>query len=223
MLSKIHEQTHKILTETTGDNDLTYLLESLNSILDIKEKFALENGVDLEPYWNEISSELISSLHAGTIGHIRLALTGLRNILEMACHIFYYLDHRIEYSILRNETGKSDKYVSTLINNEYFFTSKYIKCFNSDKIHEFGTDKISTFIKNEYSSLCDIVHGRNNTFLKENDLKIEYRKSDYKKFEKHYINICSIISILYITRFNYTDNKKWNELATKTNTIKDLK
>ncbi|MCS6118178.1 hypothetical protein G3444_04505 [Shewanella baltica] len=221
--NKIHNQTHQILEETIKDNDLTLTLKSLNSIIDIKEKFINENGRDLEPYWNEIASELISALHAGVIGHVRLALTGLRNILEMTCHVFYYLDHKIEYSILLNNGGKSDKYVSSIISNELFFTSKYIKCFRSENVIEAKNDIISIFLKNEYSSLCDIVHARTNTLLKFDNLKIEYNQSNYKNFEKHYINICSIISTLYITRFNYTENKDWNELALKTNTIKELK
>jgi len=219
---QLKDNTSKILEETINDNDLTDILNALNIVMDIGEIFS-EKHQNIGFYWNEIISEMISVVHATISGFPRLGLSGLRNILELSCHAFYYLDHKIELKLLINIDKKSDKYVSSLIRDDLFFTSNYIKLFNNDnKVIEAGNNKVSDFIHREYRELCDIVHGRNRTLFKKNGLKVEYNKSQFKYFERHYLNISTIIALMYVLRFNDYSNEKHNKLASRTNLISVL-
>ena len=182
------ESNRKIQHETIEDNDLTANLEALNSVMEIGERFSNKDN-ELGFYWNEIVSEIVSVIHSSISGYNRLALSGLRNILELTCHAFYFYDHKIELNIATVENSKANKYVSALIRDDSFFKTSYITAFNNGTVDlEKNKDVISLFLSQEYSVLCDVVHGRNNTLFKKESLKISYKKADYKQFEKHYFN-----------------------------------
>ena len=168
------DEAQNIQEETMNNNDLTDILSALNCIMEVGEKVS-EKEAKLSFYWNEIVAESISVIYASISGHNRLALSGLRNILELSCHTFYYFDHIIELNLSINEDLQADKYVSTLIRDDKFFTTAYIKTFNT-RILELQKEKdsVSNFLKKEYAGLCDIVHGRHKTLLKKEELSIKY-------------------------------------------------
>ena len=198
--------TNLIQKETIDDNDLTNIFNDLNVVIEISERIRLKD-TEINFYWNEIISELIAVIYSSISGHNRLSTTGLRNILELSCHAFFYYDHKIELRLSINENEKADKYVSSLIRDFDFFTTKYIKTFY-DKISDLESkpDSISDFLKIEYGKLCDVVHGRHASLTKQSILEIKYSKSDFKKFENHFQNVVSLISIMYIIRFDdFTD------------------
>jgi len=218
----IIEHARSIQNDTMENNDLTEILNALNHILDIGEKVS-ENKSELGFYWNEIGSESISVIYASISGHNRLALSGLRNILELSCHAFYYYDHMIELNLSINENTKSDKYVSSLVRDDLFFTTGYIKTFNKEILNfETSKDSVSNFLKSEYKGLCDIVHGRHETLFKREELTIKYSPVEFKRFEKQYINLASAIAIMYILRFQDYSDIELNKLAMKRNIIKGL-
>ena len=215
-------KNNKIQTETLHDNDLTGILEALNSIMEIGERFS-ESDSDTSFYWNEIISEVISVIHASISGYPRLALSGLRNILELACHSFYFYDHKIELNIAKNENSKANKYVSALVRDDSFYMTSYITAFNNGAVDlEKNKDSISSFLSLEYSKLCDVVHGRNKTLFKKESLKISYKKVEFKQFETHYLNIMNIIAIMYILRFNDRSSFEINKLASRTQLLQEL-
>jgi len=216
------DEAQKIQNQTMEDNDLTEILSTLNHIIDIGEKVS-EKEPKLSFYWNEIIAESISVIYASLSGHNRLALSGLRNILELSCHAFYYIDHLIELDLSINEDLQADKYVSALIRDDKFFTTAYIKTFNS-QILEFQKerDSVSNFLKKEYAGLCDIVHGRHKTLFKKEELSIKYSKPEFKRFEKEYIDLASSIAMMYVLRFEDYSNAELNKLAMKRNIIKGL-
>ena len=221
-IEQLIKNADSILQETINDNDLTNTLECLNGIIKIGELISIKSP-ETNYYWNEISSEAISVVYASISGHNRLALSGLRNILELSCHAFYYYDHIVELKLSINEDSKADKYVSSLINNHHFFTTKYIKTFNDEIITlEKEQDSISKFLAKEYAQLCDIVHGRNSTLFKKEELVIKYSKKEFQKFNVKYINLAGIISTMYILRFQDKTHNDLNKLAMKTNTLKEI-
>ncbi|NQZ27933.1 MAG: hypothetical protein HRT55_16630 [Colwellia sp.] len=124
------ENNNKIQSTTLDDNDLTHILEALNSIMEVGEIFSSSDS-EIGFYWNEIVSEVIAVIHASISGYNRLALSGLRNIIELACHSFYFFDHKIEFNITKNEDSKASKYVSALIRDDSFYMTKYITSFNN--------------------------------------------------------------------------------------------
>jgi hypothetical protein len=200
-IEQLIKASNQIQTESIEDNDLTDILEGLNVVIEISERIS-KNDKTTDFYWNEIITELIAVIHSAISGYSKLGLTGLRNILELVCHSFFYYDHQIELKLSINENIKADKYVSALINDFMFFTSKYINTFYDDiEKLEHKPDSISGFLKIEYSALCDVVHGRHKTLLKK-DLSIKYDKISFKKFETHFLNITSVISNMYIVRHN---------------------
>lgn len=215
-------EAKKIQEQTMNNNDLTDILNALNNIMEVGKKVS-EKESRLDFYWNEIITELISVIYASLSGHNRLAISGLRNILELSCHLFYYLDHIIELNLSINENSKANKYVSTLIRDDKFFTTAYIKTFNK-KISELETkiDSVSYFLQKEYAGLCDVVHGRNKSLFKKEELVIKYSQKEFNRFEKEYINLTSIITVMYILRFEDYSNNEFNELAMKSNTLKGL-
>lgn len=209
-----------IQSKTIDDNDLTDILETLNSIIEIGELIS-SSDEEIAFYWNEIISDSISVIFDAVSGQYRLSISGLRNILELACHSFYFLDHKIELNLFINENSKADKYVSTLISNHLFFTTSYIKTFcpNIDNLQT-KEDSVSSCLNNNYIKLCDVVHGRYQTLTKTDYLKIDYSKELFKKFETAFLNTLSIISVMYILRFNDFTKDSIIALAKKTNVIK---
>jgi len=218
-INQIIDAVSKIQKETIEDNDLTEILNALNVIIAVGENISKKDQA-IEFYWNEIISEYISVVYSSISGNTRLGIAGLRNILELVCHSFFYVDHKIELSLFVNENIKADKYVSTLVNEYMFFTTKYIKTFylNIDNIQR-TDDSVSNYLKELYSSLCDVVHGRYKTLTKTNHLKIEYSKEYFKKFEGLFLRVSSIISIMYILRFNDFSDNSILDCAKKTNPL----
>lgn len=209
-----------IQRKTLDDNDLTQILGNLNCCIHICEKIN-EKDPQIGKLWNEIISDIISSIHAATSGFYRLAMGGIRSILELSCSSFYYYDHKIEYYLFLNENFKADKYVSALINEHNFFKTKYIKSFNNKINHiEFKEDSVSLYLKDRYSNLCDIVHGRFNALTRTEDLKINYDKVLFKKFEAELFATLSIISVLYLLRFEDNSSLELIELANHSRVIK---
>ena len=200
-LLQIVKATSSIQKKTMFDNDLTEVLEGLYIVLEVSEKIVQRN-TRTEFYWNEILSELVAVIHSSISGYSRLGISGLRNILELLCHAFFYYDHPIELKLSINENMKSRMYVTALVSDHHFFTTRYIKTFNS-KIEELEVkpNAISNFLKFEYHQLCDVVHGRHNTLTKQAALKIKYSKAEFKNFESHFMNITSLIATMYLLRF----------------------
>lgn len=202
-----------IQEETLNDNDFTNILKYLNAILEIHEKLENEKSEMLN-IWNDIVSDIIGAIYSATSGFYRLSLTSLRGTLELACSSLYYFDHKIEYFMYRENDSKADKYVSTLVNEYSFFTTKYIKSFYEDiEREQIKIDSVSIYLKSLYSKLCDIVHGRYKTLTKTNSINIEYDKELFKRFENFLFETLSIIAVLYILRFNYKESVDLIELA----------
>ena len=210
---------NRIFNETISDNDFSIILEYLNTLIEIGGRFA-KNNSDLEFFWNEIISDTISVIHCGVSGQYRLAISGLRNTLELACNSFFYLDHKIELKLFMNEDFKADKYVSSIIHEYNFFKSKYIKTFKVDIENiQTGEDSVSNYLSLTYSKLCDVVHGRYKSLTKTDKLSIEYSKSQFKKFEKSYIKTLSAIATLYALRFDDFSSIDINRLVNESKTI----
>jgi hypothetical protein len=219
IIQNLNIAANSINHKTIVDNDLTDILNALNVIMEIKEKISNTNSTT-DFYWNEIISELLAVTHSSLSGYTRLGITGLRNIMELLCHAFYYYDHPIELKLSVNENLKAERYVSTLVKDYLFYTTKYIKTFY-EKIEseEVNTDSVSNFLKTEYADLCDFVHGRNSTLIKKSNLKIEYSKYQFKIFETHFLKISSLVANMYILRFNDKSNNSILDLSKKINLL----
>jgi hypothetical protein len=219
-LDQFSSSINKIFNETSSDNDLSEILENLNSLMEISEKFTNLDS-ELEFYWNEIISDIISVIYCGISGQYRLAISGLRNILELACSAFFYLDHKIELKLYVNENFKADKYVSTIIHDYNFFKTNYIRTFNP-QIDSIQTkdDSVSIYLNTTYAKLCDVVHGRYKSLIKKDKLAIGYSKMHFKKFEDSYVFTLSAIAILYVLRFNDFSNEEIIKLANKSGSLK---
>ncbi|NME98835.1 hypothetical protein [Aneurinibacillus aneurinilyticus] len=218
--NQIIEPVSNIHKETLNDNDFTKILKYLNAILEIHEKLEKEESEMLQ-IWNDIVSDIIGAIYSATSGFYRLSLASLRGTLELACGSIYYLDHKIEYFMYRENDSKADKYVNTLVNEHSFFTTKYIKFFYNDiEIEQANTDSVSNYLKNLYSTLCDIVHGRYKTLTMTQSVNIKYDKKLFKRFEKILFETLSIIAVLYILRFNYKESKELIELANYSKVVK---
>ncbi len=193
---------NKIQGDTLKDNDFTFILKNLNAFMDIRERLIhSDNEVGL--LWNEIIFDLLASISSATSGFYRSAIVTLRSILEIGCISIYFLDHKVEYSIFQNENSKADKYVSTLVNNYDFFKTKYIKSFYKDIVNkEKRTDAVSEYLLRKYAELSDVVHGRYSSLIKIENLSINYNKANFKRYEKLMNTTLSILSVLYILRFN---------------------
>lgn len=211
----ILEPIKYIQNESISDNDLNGMMDCLNSCISICEYFQKKDA-EISKIWNEIVNDVISVIHSAISGFYHSSNIGLRTILELACSSFYYYDHKIEYYLFQQHNYLANKYVSTLVNEYSFYKTDYIKSFYKEieKIEK-EKDIVGTKLKNVYSELCDIVHGRYKTLTKINGLKIEYCKSDFKLFEKNFYDVISIIAVMFILRFNYKEDKELISLANK--------
>lgn len=219
-IEHLFKANSKIFHDTLEKSDLTELLDNLNCIIKISDLFN-DYDNEIKPLWNEIISDLISIIFSATSGHYRLAISGLRNTLELGCNAFFYLDHKVEYKLYSNSDFKADKYVSTIINEYHFFKSDYINTFNSTiKSIEKEPDSCSSYLNTTYKKLCDVVHGRFNSLTKKSDLKIEYDHKLFKKFESMYNFTLSAIAMMYVLRFNDLSNSNINKLVKISKTIK---
>ncbi|MEW9992392.1 hypothetical protein [Clostridium butyricum] len=206
----------KLIQENTlSDNNLTDMMNCLNSLIKISE-YITQKDEEIGVIWNEIINDIISVIHSAISGFYHSGSICLRSILELASGSFYYYDHKIEYNLLKDYNYPADKYVSTLVNDYSFYKTAYIESFYKDirKLEKSEND-ISQKLKKIYSDLCDIVHGRYKTLTKTKGLEIKYSKSDYKLFENYFYNVMSIISVMFILRFNYYEDEDIIKLANK--------
>ena len=208
----ILEPISLIQVNTLNDNDLTDMLNCLNSMLKISE-FLARQDEEIGVMWNEIINDIIAVIHSSISGFYHSASICLRSILELACSSFFYYDHKIEYNLLKNHNYPA-KYVSALVNDYSFFKTAYIESFYKDiRGFEKTEDDIAQRLKKVYADLCDIVHGRYKTLTKTNGLEIGYSKSTYKLFENYFYNVMSIISVMFILRFSYFEDEDICKLA----------
>jgi hypothetical protein len=209
----IMKPVNEIQEETLIDNDLTAIFKYLNASIDIRDSLH-EIDKEIGGLWNEIIFDLIASIHSAASGFYRSGIVTLRSILEIGACSFYYLDHKVEFSIFQNTNSKADKYVSTLINNHDFFKTKYAKTFfgNIEEI-ETNSDSISEFLGRQYGVLSDVVHGRYKSLIKLENLDIGYKKKDYKKYESLLLHTLSILAVMYVIRINDFSNEEIIDLA----------
>lgn len=218
--NKILNAQNEIHKETLDNNDLTEILSLINSTIYIQEKIFSKNS-DLEPILNEIISDTISVISTALQGHYRLATSGLRNILEISCSAIFYFDHPIEYKLYKDFDLKADKYVSTLVNEYYFFKTNYIKTFYSNiENDQKETDSCSAYLSKTYAKLCDVVHGRFLTLTKIDELKIEYNKELFQKFKTMLEYTLGALFTMYTLRFNDFNNQDILKIVNKTNILK---
>jgi hypothetical protein len=202
-----------ISDQTQNDNDITAILMHLNALMDIAEDFSAK-APDLAFYWNEIISDVIGIINAGLSGQYRLAMGGLRGVLELGSSAFFYYDHKIELQLFINERLKADTYVSMLVSDYFFFKTAYVRVFKPDiDSIQSGTDSVANFLRETYSKLCDVVHGRHGTLTKLERLEINYSKPIFKKFESLLFDTLSCVALMYVLRFNKFDNLPITRLA----------
>ncbi len=211
-----------LFNKSIDDNDLTNLLGNLNLLLEMKESLSIRESSQ-EPVWNEIISDTISSIFAALLGKYRLAMSGLRNVLELGCSVYFYIDHQIEFKLYRDEDYKADKYVNALINEFDFFKTKYIRTFYPN-ISDFekSNDACSTYLSLTYSKLCDVVHGRYKSLTKINALDFKYEKEFFCKYEALFNYTLAAIVLMHALRFNELENQEYHKLLHQTNTLKNI-
>lgn len=208
-----------IQEKTLDENDITHVLERLNTIMSVSEKIvSIDN--EIGELWNEIISDLLASIYSASAGFYRSAIIVLRSVLEIGCTSFFYYDHKIEYKMFKSENLKADKYVSTLVNDYDFFTTRYIKTFYP-QIEEKQKSKNSTSeaLKKLYGDLSDSLHGRYNNLTKLEGLEIKYDKILFKRYEKHLFSVLSMLTVLYTLRFNDTINEDIVSLANQSKVV----
>jgi len=218
-LKLFSKSINDIFDKTLSDNDLSTVLEYLNTLIEINDRFVTKDK-ELDFFWNEIISDTISLLHCGISGQYRLAITGLRNVLELACSAFFYLDHKIELKLFVNENFKADKYVSFIVQEYNFFKTNYINTF-CENIRTIQTleNSVSSYLILTYGKLCDVVHGRYKSLTKAEKLTVEYSKVQFKKFEKSYKCTLGVIATLYVLRFDDFTSIEINSLVKETSTL----
>ena len=102
------------------------------------------------------------------------------------------------------------------ISNGAYYLSQY---FYNVRL-QIKNNSVSNFLKQEYTQLCDVVHGRHSTLTKQNSLKIKYSKNEFKNFETHFLTIASIIANMYILRFDDLSNPAVKNLAKRLRLLK---
>ncbi|EJR71527.1 hypothetical protein P4G85_29120 [Bacillus cereus] len=222
---KIYQDTiiksvEKINTQTLTDNDITPLLNVINNTFDILDGIS-QSAPDIGVIWNEIASDVISSINSATSGFYRQAIITLRSILELGCSSFFYIDHKVEYHLFKVHDAKADKYVSALIRDYDFFTTNYISSFYTEiKSIQAVNNSISLFLNKVYKQLSDVVHGRYKTLTKKDILKIDYDKTQFNFFKDKLRLVMSILATMYILRFDDTQNPSLVDLANQSGTVK---
>lgn len=218
--NKIFNAENKIFSESLDKNDLTDVLNLINSTLYVQEKITNHDS-ELAPLMNEIVSDVISVISTSLLGHYRLATSGLRNILELSCSTIFYHDHKIEYKLYRDFDFKADKYVSTLTNEYHFFKTNYIKTFFEDIIiQEKSNDSCFNYLNKTYGKLCDVVHGRYLTLTKKEKLTIEYNQSQFSTFKSMLEYTLGALFLMYVLRFNDFTNDDILNIVKLTDTLK---
>ena len=215
----IINNVEKINKTTTDDIDITPLLDLIDATLDVLEKISIFDN-EISEFWNEISSDVIASVYSATSGFYRQAIITLRNILEIGCLSFFYLDHKIEYHLFKSHDAKADKYVSVLIREFNFFTTNYIHAFYLDiKSKQSSVNSISNYLSSLYKQLSDIVHGRYKTLTKKSKLLISYDRESFHFFIDKFKSVIGILVAMYILRYNDKENMKLIEIANSTGAV----
>lgn len=200
---------NSIKESTISQNDCSEILECINNMFTVRDKFIEEND-ECGSLWNEICIDVLSVVNSAFSGFYRTATIGLRSVFEMGCNSIFYYDHMIEYHMFKKENTKADRYVSVLVNEYSFFKTRYIRAFreNIEDIQK-EEDSVSKFLTRLYGELSDIVHGRYNKLTNVADFHIEYNINQYKQFERLFIETVDILLVLAILRFNVTiDNQE---------------
>lgn len=198
----VNEPIKGIKEKTIEQNDCSEMLERVNDLLTVRDKF-IEKNADCGVLWNEICIDVLAIINSAFSGFYRTATIGLRSIFEMGCNSIFYYDHLIEYYMFQKENMKADKYVSVLVNEYNFFKTKYIRAFknNIDEL-QVEEDSVSKSLTRLYSELSDVVHGRYEKLSNVNGFSIEYNVEQYKQFEKLFIKTVDTLLLLSILRFD---------------------
>lgn len=208
-----------IRKKTLEDNDFTDILSYINASLIIKETITQKDNA-IGQLWNEIISDTLASITLASSGYYRSAIIILRSVLELGCSSFFYYDHHIEYKMFQREDMKADTYVSTLIRDYHFFTTKYIKTFYEDiENQQTSPNSVSDFLKNLYAELSDALHGRYKALSKLDGLKIKYEKAGFSKYQKYLFSVLSILAIMYVLRFQDKTDTEILALANKSKVV----
>ena len=208
-----------IQKETLKSNDITDVLERLNTIMGVSEKI-INVDKEIGELWNEIISDLLASIYSASSGFYRSAIIVLRSVLEIGCTSFFYYDHKIEYKMFKAENLKADKYVSTLVNDYDFFTTRYIKSFYPQiEEKQKSVNSISDALKKLYGELSDSLHGRYNNLTKLEGLEIKYDKIWFDRYKKHLFSVLSILTVLYTLRFNDAEDEDIIRLANQSKAV----
>ncbi|MEC1921736.1 hypothetical protein RY820_04855 [Bacillus subtilis] len=205
----------EITKKTLNNNDITPVLGLLDNSIDVVEYLSINNP-DNVGLWNEIVSDIIASINSATSGFYRQAIITLRSILELGCMAFYFNDHKIEYHLFKTHDGKADKYVSTLIRDHDFFTTKYIHSFypNIENVQK-ERNSVSNYLNRLYKDLSDAVHGRYKTLTKTNDLKIYYDVKQFNFYQDKLQSVIGILVTMFILRYNITDKNELYKLVNR--------
>lgn len=215
----IIKNVQQINIKTINDNDITPLLNLIDNTLDILEGIQ-KNDSDIGELWNEIASDIISSVNSATSGFYRQGIITLRSVLELGCMSLFYTDHKVEFHLFRAHDAKADKYVSTLIRDYDFYTTNYIHSFYSNiEAIQTKNNSISNFLNKTYKDLSDVVHGRYKTLTKQSTLKIDYSKEQFNFFKDKLHSVLSILATMYILRFHDMENTNLIALANTSGTV----
>ncbi|MGI2079683.1 hypothetical protein N5094_04560 [Shewanella putrefaciens] len=201
-IDNIYSYIEGIKNDTLKSEDISIQLEALDRLMDVSELYVARN-FETSFYFNEIKADMVSILVSAISGNYRLAICGLRGVLELACHSFYYPDHIVEFRIFNENNEQATRYVTALISNDSFYTTKYICSFRSDSVFkEVKENAFSERLKLQYKKLCDYVHGRGNSFMKRSNEKIEYDSKYFSDFSCNYLNVISLIILMYELRYS---------------------
>lgn len=213
------EPVKGIKEKTIEQNDCSEMLERVNDLLTVRDKF-IEKNAECGALWNEICIDVLAIINSAFSGFYRTATIGLRSVFEMGCSSIFYYDHLIEYYMFQKENMKADKYVSVLVNDYNFFKTKYIRAFknNIDEL-QIEEDSVSKSLTRLYSELSDVVHGRYKKLSNVNEFSIEYNVEQYKQFEKLFIKTVDTLLLLSILRFDIELDSQ-NKIYRNTGVIK---
>jgi hypothetical protein len=220
LVSNIIEPIATIQQATLKDNDLSRIVDALNVVIEINNDLTTRDK-HIGAIWNEITSDVVSSINAALSGFYRLGIASLRSILELGTNSIFYYDHKVEYYLYESEDFKADRYVTTLTKQFNFFTTRYVRSFNKkiDTLQS-SEDSISNYLDKLYRELCDHVHGRYKTLTKAKSLKIEYIKKDFKGFESLLLKTIGILLTMYYVRFDIVLDESAIFLVKNTGVVK---
>ncbi|MEX1376514.1 MAG: hypothetical protein AB1Z23_03460 [Eubacteriales bacterium] len=208
-----------IKKSTLDESNLTDLLEYYDLFFEIRN-FVNSKDESVGKLWNEIIIELTNVITSLIFGFYRSSLVVLRGVLELSCSSFFYYDHKIEYFIFENHDKSADTYVSALTKNYSFYKTEYIESFYKNiQNEETETNSVSAKLNEIYSKLCDNVHGRYSHLSKIDDFSLKYIPKDCNSSINFITNTLSIISVLFVLRFNYKSSPSILKLANKSKVV----